>query len=136
MMNIKELANKLIKINNKLLDYARDRVLVELSNEDSEQVIYSLNFTSENLHNLIENFQKYEGGSQMFILTCLNNYEWSEQSLLTAFAKMSENWDDKLDSIKSEMLDLYKQVRKILIEYHNEGIPDDRAEDRIPQDNE
>jgi hypothetical protein len=124
---------ELKELNGKLVEYVRANKLDALAEADKEQVMYSLNFITEQAGLFSASFQKYNEGNKQYIFGCMNIYEWSRQSSDVALGKLKGSWDQTLEKAEKDFLKLFTRARKILVDLHNKDIPDEYADDRIEQ---
>ncbi|MBD3193454.1 MAG: hypothetical protein GF317_00250 [Candidatus Lokiarchaeota archaeon] len=128
-MKIENLIEKQLKIIKEILN------LVESSDkfekEEKEKSAELLKQIEEYFESIITNFRLVLKGKKMNILTCHNYYQWSRDVFIAFVKNIKNKWNSNLESLRLQLLDLFIKVREILVNQHNEQVPEDHPEERI-----
>lgn len=130
-MGLEILIQKQLKVVKNILNEVKSNE--KLDNKEKQKSVELLKQIEEYFKSIMKNFKLFLEGNQMRILTCHNNYQWSKNVFISFVKNIKEKWNNNLESFRLELLNLLYDVRKILVEKHNDQVPQHYPEEKIEQ---
>ena len=133
IMKLEDIVKQIIYLKNSLQSNIKNTILNELDDKDKKEVIEKFDFIDEFMDYVTKFFQKFKDGNKMYIMGILNNYQWANMALISTVRMLANKWNETLELIRIDLFDLFLMGRVILVDFHNEGIADKYADERITQ---
>ncbi|MHA1917628.1 MAG: tetratricopeptide repeat protein [Candidatus Ranarchaeia archaeon] len=135
-MGIQEIIDEKVQVIKKIRDILTRDLFSDFNKEEKEELLLKLGFIDSNLTDLLKNYEEAKNGQHMFILTCLNNFDYYNRTLKSLVKNLGNKWNKTLEPLRLELLKLNKKSRYLLVDFHNKTLLNNDPENRILQEDD